>query len=161
MAARVTRWLAAAISVFVVVALNATLLERVSDLDRNALALRAEVESLEEQVAAIELSEGEWPLTVDLPGRAPVTFTDAESLACFLLHNDVSQGEFMYALERDIHRNPALGYWLAETHASIDGENDPLPFMTHSELMRAQARSWDREPYLTFPYQVEYPGGED
>ncbi len=161
MAARSMRRLATATSVVVVVALSATLVGRVADLDRNAAALEAEVESLEEQVAAIKSSEGEWPLTVELPGRAPLTFNDAESLAVHLLRSDVNQVAFMYAVERDIHRNPALGYWLAEAHASIDGENDPLPFMTHAELMRAQAKSWNREPYLAFPYQVTYPGGED
>jgi hypothetical protein len=122
--------------------------------------LSAELEELKVKSEATDHAEG-WPVSVQTSERGTIVFRDPESLAYYTVRGDADHDGFMYALERDIHRNPALMYWLAETHAAVDQENDPLPYLDHRGIMERQAARWDGEPYLAFPYQVNYPGGQD
>ena len=128
----------------------------------------ARVDVLEDRIAELErdrtssATAGDTgTLTVEQPGGPAITFEDSVALADEVVAQRRDLDAIGYALERDIHRNPALLYWLAETHAVIDRENDPLPYLTHEELMHAQASKWNAEPYLAFPYEVTYPGGQD
>ena len=149
------------LAVVLLVAAAGLLGRRVSLQEKQIALLTADMRLLETELASIETSSNPWPVTVDIAERIPLTFNDPESLAYHIIRSEVKQQDFIYSLERDIHRNPVLGYWLAETHASVDLENDPLPFRTHHDLMQAQAKSWDYEPYMAFPYQVIYPGGQN
>lgn len=129
---------------------------------------QAQIDSLSAQVSRLENASKPserpttlWPVTVDRPSGPSITYESPQALAYELIRHRDDSTALQNAIERDIHRNPALVYWLAETHAAIDLENDPLPYLAHEDLMRRQASSWDREPYMAFPYDVIYAGGQN